>query len=105
SMREPCGEKRIALEQKEAAVIGRDHRQLVRRQPHDRRIARDPSAAPALVTDVAMREDEARLPIVVLLRDDTIESDRTRSCAFDRSVPEGDSVTFAAKRRLHDVEA
>ena len=80
----------------------REHRRVVGRNDRERDVGKRNRAgaraagrdAPAMA-DIAIREREAGFPVVVLLRDDAVETDRARAGMRDRGLPDAPSQSRA----------
>ena len=90
----------------------REHRRVVGRNDRERDVGKRNRAGPRdrrrdapAIADIAIREREARFPVVVLLRDDAVETDRARAGMRDRGLPDVQAKAASAQVRPHDVEA
>src|SRR5690606_11746112 len=70
----------------------------------DVRIVRVAAESGTLVADVAMREAETGLAVVVLLGDDAVEPDQPPAEKIERGLPDPQSEAVAGTVRPDDVE-
>jgi hypothetical protein len=84
---DPGAQELEAGSRKHGRVVGSDDRErdVSERNRAGRRAAG--CDAPAM-TDIAIREREPRFPVVVLLRNDAVETDRARAGMRERGLPD-----------------
>src|SRR5207244_3631231 len=85
--------------------VEKDFARAIRRERHDPRGRRRTSRDGAAVADIGIRELEARLTVVFLLRHHAVETDGAPRSVRDGRVPHAQPMATAAHIASHDVEA